>query len=47
MWFIVSILGLTLAATCFVKWVDATVKIEQILHEELDKNDSKDNSENG
>lgn len=45
MWFTVIILGLILGFAGWSKWVDANVKIEQIMREELDKNDDQNNSE--
>lgn len=45
MWFVAIILGMILSAACTVKWIDARVKIEKILREELGDNDVQDNSE--
>lgn len=45
MWFVIAISGMILAAACVSKWIDATIKIKQILREELEDGNSQDNSQ--
>lgn len=40
-----ALLVMVLAALCFKRWVEAQIKMEKILIEELQKNDIQDNSE--
>jgi hypothetical protein len=44
MWFVSLMLGMILTAACVSKVIDAKVKIEEILKEELN-NDDQDDSE--
>lgn len=43
--FVAIIFGMILAFVLIEKWIEATVKIKQILSEELKSNGDQDNSE--